>query len=123
MLYLFNTNIIPSEAVVRVKKISAEYAAHIAAGTELTSAIGHEATAVAMGMILERSVTVNRIQAEPKPFDKAISLKLNGRLQEGVILDQAAMEEMGYTLYLLEFYPTDYVIAPPSEYHTNSQYF
>ena len=112
MIYLFNTNIIPGEAVVRVKKISREYAAYIAEGAILTSAIGHEATAAAMSTVLGTSVAVNRIFAQPKNGDKAISLKINGRLPEGVILDEDDINKIGYELYLIEFYSSECVIAP-----------
>lgn len=117
MLYLFNTNIVPGEAIVRVTEITAEKARAIVGltferGAAPVSAIGHEASAMALSAILGVDVAVNRANVQPEPFDKAISLKLNGRLEEGVILDSAAMEKMGYTLFLLEFYPTNYGIAP-----------
>lgn len=107
MVYLFNTNIVPGEAVVRVQKITAEKAAEIAA-KGFTSAIGHDATAQAFSEIIGQSVPVNRIQAVPKGGDLAISLKLNGRLPEGQVLDRAQLEEIGYTLYLMKFYDAEY---------------
>ena len=111
MIFLFNTNIVPSEAVVRVSQISAEYAAALVASTsEITSAIGHDATADAMGTILGIPVSTNRIHAQPKGGDIAISLKINGRLPEGMILDAMAMDKIGYTLYLMQFYDTSYTI-------------
>lgn len=103
MVYLFNTNIIPSEAVVRVQEISPEKAAELAANG-FTSAIGHEATAQAFSEIIGQNVPVNRIQAAPQHGDIAISLKLNGRLPEGQILDREQLEKIGYTLYLISFY-------------------
>lgn len=117
MIYLFNTNIITGEAIVRVTEITPQNARNIVGlaverGEVPTSAIGHEASASAMSAILGIPVVVNRIHAKPQPFDKAVSLKLNGRLEEGVILDSAAMEKMGYTLFLLEFYDTSLGIAP-----------
>lgn len=117
MIYLFNTNIVPGEAIVRVTQITPEKAREIvrqtiAGGENPTSAIGHEATAAAMSAILGVHVDVNRIHAKPQPFDKSISLRLNGRLEEGAILDARAMEKIGYTLYLMEFYETDLGIAP-----------
>lgn len=103
MVYLFNTNIIPSEAVVRVQEISPEKAAELAANG-FTSAIGHESTAQAFGEIIGQDVPVNRIQAAPQHGDTAISLKLNGRLPEGQILDRTQLDEIGYTLYQISFY-------------------
>lgn len=112
MIYLFNTNVCPGEAIVRIEKISASEAAKLAKSHPFTSAIGHESTAAAMSEILGVEVQVNRINADPEPGDRAISLKLNGRLPEGQILDRAALEEIGYTLYLMSFYETELGIAP-----------
>jgi hypothetical protein len=123
MIYLFNTNIIPCEAVVRVSKITAVEAREIIQGRAFISAIGHEATAQIMGKTLGINCPVNRIHAQPSPHDKAISLKLNGRLPEGAILDEAALSAIGYELYLIEFYDSKYVISPIAEYHMCSQYY
>lgn len=103
MVYLFNTNIIPGEAVVRVSEITADSAAEIAANG-FTSAIGYESTAAAFSEIIGQDVPVNRIQATPQGGDMAISLKLNGRLPEGQILDREQLEKIGYTLYLISFF-------------------
>lgn len=106
MVYLFNTNIIPGEAVVRVSEITAEKAAEIAADG-FTSAIGHESTAAAFSEIIGHNVPVNRIQASPKGGDIAISMKINGRLPEGQILGRDQLNEIGYTLYLISFFDAD----------------
>lgn len=103
MIYLFNTNIIPGEAVVRVEKITAEKAAEIAANG-FTSAIGHESTAQAFSEIIGAEVPVNRIFAEPQGGDKVISLKLKGRLPEGEILDRETLDQIGWELFLISFY-------------------
>lgn len=114
MIYLFNTNIIPCEAVVRVQEIADWEAAKIAANG-FTSAIGHESTAQAFGEIIGQDVPVNRIQATPQDGDIAISLKLNGRLPEGQILDREQLEKIGYTLYQISFFdPEKYGIQDKS---------
>ena len=123
MIYLFNTNIVPGECVCRVSKISAEKARNIVCTADsITSAIGHDATAAAMSEILQLQVSANRIQAEPKHGDKAVSLKLNGRLPEGMVLDRDQLEEIGYSLYLMEFYESSFVIAPYAEFHSVAEY-
>lgn len=110
-LFLFNTNIIPGEAVVRVREITPSEAAKLAANG-FVSAIGHESTAAAFGEIIGQDVPVNRIQAAPVDGDTAVSLKLNGRLPEGQILDRAQLDEIGYTLYRIDFYDaTKYCVA------------
>ena len=110
MLYLFNTNIIPDEAVVRVKKISSQEATsivHQTFGNSFESAIGHESTAAAMSELLGTTVPVNRIVAIPVDGDHAISLKLNGRLPEGEVLNREQLEGVGYQLFRIDFYDSD----------------
>ena len=70
-------------------------------GESMVSAIGHDATASAMSAILQSPVQVNRVQAEQAPGDRAICLKIRGRLPEGEILGSEALEAIGYDLYLL----------------------
>jgi hypothetical protein len=113
MLYLFNTNIVPDECVARITKISQQTAKSIVSGhkNEFISAIGHEVTANIMSTLLNVDVTVNRIHALPNPLDKAISLKINGRIMEGSILSMEEIEKVGYTLYLIEFYPANALIT------------
>jgi len=116
MVYLFNTNIVPSPAVVRVRTITREAAKEIVNKTapdNVISAIGHEATAKCLSEILGIEVKPNRINAQPEHYDCAITLKLNGRVEEGKILYMEDMEKMGYTLYLMEFYNEDYQISQP----------
>jgi len=108
MLYLFNTNIIPGEAVARVSKATGrtvvELMTDAAADGTMVSAIGHEATAQAFSKITGIEVPVNRIQAAPQPGDRAISLKINGRLPEGQILSLEEMQKIGYEIFLIEFF-------------------
>jgi len=102
---------VPGAAVVRVSEITPFKAREIVytsrvKGVDFTSAIGHDATAAAFSEILGTDVPVNRIHAMPEPGDIAVTLKVNGRLPEGVVLDADALTEIGYTLYLMEFYPS-----------------
>lgn len=100
MIYLFNTTIIPNPGTFHMSEISAEEARDICA-EGFTSAIGHEATAVAFTEILGKPVKVNRIAVELL-CDKAVCLKLKGRLPEGVILSLSDLEKIGYKLFLIE---------------------
>jgi hypothetical protein len=114
MIYLFNTNIIPDEAVVRVKEVTAEKIKAIIEKHDgnFTSAIGHEASAKAFSALIGYEIPTNRINAQPIDGDIAFSLKLNGRLAEGVILSEKEMEVMGYTLFKMEFYNVDKILLP-----------
>lgn len=116
MIYLFNTNIVPSPAVVRVETITREEARDIINKTDssnIVSAVGHEATANCLSEILGIEVKTNRINAQPVHYDAAITLKLNGRVEEGKVLSMEDMETMGYTLYLMTFYDESYQISQP----------
>ena len=78
--------------------ISVEDARAALVGLATDSAIGHEATAAALTAILGRDVPVCRRYAQQAPGQRALCLKIRGRLPEGAILDGAAMEAIGYEL-------------------------
>lgn len=105
-LWLFNTNIIPCECVCKVEKISLEDAKKIYKSYEnIESAIGHETNAEVFSILMDSEIKINRIQANPKPFDLVLSLKLNSRINEGEILTKEKMEEIGFSFYKMEIYP------------------
>jgi hypothetical protein len=119
MLYLFNTTICPNEGTFNCKKVSLEEAKSqvidnwkfqriTSTGNfptheiEFTSAIGHQGSADAFNALFPGlGCEVNRIPATMVPGDVALCLKMRGRIQEGQILDLAAMEETGYDLFIL----------------------
>lgn len=106
MIYLFNITLATGPGVWSVREIAPEYAKEVISEVgEFTSAIGHEATAVALSEILGVDVKVNRIPATLVPGDGAICLKLNGRLPEGEILSLKALQEIGFTLYEMVLHP------------------
>jgi len=87
------------DAVYRVSApISAEEARAALADGAMESAIGHQSTADAMAAILGRPVEVNRQYARQVPGQRALVLKVRGRLPEGQILDRATLEAIGYDL-------------------------
>lgn len=106
-IYLFNTSIAPTPGLVyHLRSVSAEQArmdlhSHDAAGGTIVSAIGHESTAQAMSTILGYPVEVNRINAQMQPGDKAIILRIRGRLPEGQILDAAALDAIGFDFQIM----------------------
>lgn len=100
-LFLFNTTIAPNEGLFLNRKITAKQAQEIYANAMvITSAIGHQGTAEAF-TALDMPCGVNRINAQMAPGDKAICLKVLGRVAEGQILDLETLNEVGYQLYLL----------------------
>lgn len=78
--------------------VSAEDARRALVACEVESAIGHQATADAMTALLGQPVPMNRSFAKQAPGQRALVLKVRGRLPEGVILDREALEAIGYDL-------------------------
>jgi hypothetical protein len=70
-----------------------------------TSAVGHSSTADILSELLEKEVKSNRIEYYQEEGESALIFKLNGRVPEGVILDRAGMEKMGYQFGLLTRVP------------------
>lgn len=106
---LLNTTIcsgLPSGGGVAAYRIEGPVPTDVAAsaldGLELDSAIGHEATAQAMGALIGRPVAVNRQFAQQAPGQRALALKIRGRLPEGQILDREAMDQIGYDLFWMD---------------------
>jgi hypothetical protein len=110
---LLNTAICTAPGDYTIREITADeaYSMRMTAGTlsdeqggvdpPFVSAIGHQATADALSEILGTKVSVNRIAFVQEPGQEAIVLKLRGRLPEGQILDRAALDEIGYDLWLM----------------------
>lgn len=104
-VYLFNTSIITGGPGVYSLKHSdiQEFREIWSTATEKVSAIGHEATAQIFSIILDEKIEVNRIQAEQKPGEIGLVLKVKGRIPEGTVLtDIKQIEEIGYELFRLE---------------------
>jgi len=107
-LYLMNSPIMVFEgesAVFRAEKISPEEARRIFNSfnpENIISAIGHEATAKALSVILGAEVKVNRVMVSFDFGDMAIVFRLKQRLPEGrVIKSIEELSEIGYELMLV----------------------
>lgn len=104
MLYIMNSLITPfrdQEAVFRIKRISLSDARNIIfQNKQFVSAIGHEATAQLMSILLQTNIPVNRVQIYFNSGDEAIVVVLKSRLPEGVILRTVEeIERIGYELF------------------------
>lgn len=102
-LYLMNTTIIDPDStplLVRVDEITVDEAKELLNGG-FVSAVGHEPTAQFLSMLLNIAVQTNRIAVKLRAGDKAVCLKLQGRLPEGKVLTLAEMQQVQYKLYLL----------------------
>lgn len=108
-LALLNTSIItvPDTYTCRpvtpefARSLVVQYASDGVTDPPYVSAIGHQATADALTEILGCVVPVNRIAFEQQPGQEALVLKLRGRIPEGAILDRAALDEIGFDLWLM----------------------
>lgn len=104
---LLNTSIATVPGRYEIRAITLEHARMIVHGNDIfpaaetISAIGHQATADALTELLGIDVPVNRITFEQQAGQMALVLKLRGRLPEGVILDRAALDEVGFDLWLM----------------------
>ena len=65
------------------------------------SFIGHESTAATLATILKRPVAVNRASYKQGVGEDALVFTLNARQKEGVVLSEADIAAVGYTLKLL----------------------
>jgi hypothetical protein len=112
-LLLLNTTIMgalpaPGETFTyTLQAISADEARALVAeaagpdGPGVESYVGHAATCAAMSTILGCPVPENRALSAQQPGQRAIALKVRGRLPEGTVLNEAALEAIGYDLYLI----------------------
>ena len=103
-LVLLNTTIATTNGVFKITDLSLEQAKQLAQDNKdnILSAIGHEATAKVMTTLLGVEVPTNRIVFAQEKGQKAIVLKMNGRIPEGVVLTVEDMEKIGYSFKLME---------------------
>jgi hypothetical protein len=71
------------------------------AGKFIESAIGHQATADLLSILLEFPVTVNRLEFNQTLDDAALIFKLKQRVTEGKVLNREEIETIGYEFGLL----------------------
>ena len=109
MLYVLNSLITPinfqkyPHATIKFKLIATEEAKNLVKTYPFVSAIGHEATAEILSMILETHIPTNRTQVFLEPGDKALHFYLQTRLPEGKILTKNELSELPFRLVLSEF--------------------
>lgn len=89
------------EGLYEYKPISVDQAKEIIKDGFI-SAIGHQATAQVLSTLLETEIPANRIQFKQGLNQKAVVFSLNKRIEEGRILTVEEIEEIGYSLNLLE---------------------
>ncbi len=65
------------------------------------SAVGHPASAQFLAAQLGVEVPLNRVAIERQPGDRAVVLRLKGRLPEGAVLTAEQMRDLPFELALL----------------------
>jgi len=107
MLYLFNSQIIPvnwqlaDSYIIKIKKIDVDQARQLVNQNQFISAIGHEATAKLLSMLLNIDIPINRIQIQMNSGDIGLHFTLKKRLDEGqVIKNVHELEEIGFDLLM-----------------------
>ena len=91
---LLNTTIATTNGIFKVSDLSLEKARELAQANigNFENGIGHQATAKTLGKLLGIDINADRIEVEQK----------KGQLPEGKILSEKEMEEIGYSLKLME---------------------
>jgi hypothetical protein len=89
-----------------VTEISTETAANLVKimnkMTNVVSAVGHKSTADLLTKLLGFEVTYNRVQVKLEKNDVALVFQLLTRLEEGRVLTEEELKNIGYKLYLVE---------------------
>lgn len=105
-LAILNTAIMTTDGTYALRTITLEEAkdliAEAMAGDGLDSAVGHPATATLLTDLLGAEVPLNRQLFAHEIGQKALVFKLSGRPKEGTELDLAQLQEVGYTLKVME---------------------
>ena len=100
-LGILNTSILTTVGTYELKDITLEQAQDLVHNNDILSAIGHQSTADILTTLLETTIHMNRIMFEQEQGQKALVFKLNGRPEEGKILTQQEIKEIGYKFQLL----------------------
>lgn len=103
-LAILNTSILTSEGMFKLTSLTLEEARKLASENKdnLLSAVGHQATADILTVLLGIDIPMNRINFAQEVGQKALVFKLLGRPEEGKILTVNEIEAIGYKFQLLE---------------------
>ena len=100
MIYMLNTPILTAYGRYDFTgPLDPENARHALEGAAaITSAIGHESSAVFLSRLLRMPIVPNRVAVTMEPGDEALVLRLKERLPEGKILSAKEMADFPYEL-------------------------
>ena len=97
-----NSCIITTPGVYRVADISIEDVRLMIKDKMTESAIGHQPIADILTTLLDHEVEMNRTSPHQRVNQIFIAVKLNTRVAEGVILNKADIDRIGYGFRLIE---------------------
>ena len=100
-LGILNTSILTSTGMYELQDITLEQAQDLVHNNDILSAVGHQSTADILTTLLGTTIPMNRIMFEQQEGQKALVFKLLGRPEEGKILTQQEIEQIGYKFQLL----------------------
>ena len=117
-LGILNTTVATTNGCYEIHEVSLLKAREIVAmalvADGIDSAVGHQASAEILTVLLGTDVPMNRQQFAQKEGQGAIVLKLNGRIPEGAVLTEISeIEAIGYSLKLMVRLPD--VCSQPSK--------
>jgi hypothetical protein len=104
MLYFLNSPVISNWGEYRLTPVTKDESVRLwesAKPEEKISAIGHEETSLFLNL-LGFGMVCNRISIKMKTGDRALVLKINGRLPEGKLLTKNDLNNIDYEFGLLE---------------------
>lgn len=99
---LFNGTIATTNGIYKISDIDIESAKKLIGEMGFISAIGHESTADIMSDLFDMDIPMNRIQFRQQVGQKAVVFKLDQRPPEGIVLNRKEIEDIGYSLKLME---------------------
>ena len=100
-LTILNTSILTTVGTYELQDITLQEAQQLVKDNNILSAIGHQSTADILTTLLGTTIPMNRIMFEQQEGQKALVFKLLGRPEEGKILTQQEIEQIGYKFQLL----------------------
>lgn len=101
MITILNTSILTTAGTFRLDDITINEAKNLVHNNEILSAVGHKSTADILTTLLGKEIPTNRIEYAQKVNEKALVFKLNRRPEEGKILTEDEIQEIGYKFQLL----------------------
>lgn len=105
---MLNSMIMPlandvESAVVHLQKATADDVAKLLHTNPFVSAVGHEATAQLLSVLLNADIPMARIQVAAKPGDVLVLFRLRDRLPEGMVIkEKNQLDTIGYDLYIAQ---------------------